>query len=151
MGTQFSLRRRGIFPQFSAHVYCGQAARWIRIPLGTEVGLGPGDCVRWGPSSASEKRVQPLSFWPMYIVAKRWLDEDATWYGNRPRLRPHCVRRGPSSTARKGLSSPPLFGPCLLWPSPISATAELWYCHSRLGSENKNAAEFCICLRFGRT
>jgi len=26
-------------PQFSAHVYCGQTAGWIRIPLGTEVGL----------------------------------------------------------------------------------------------------------------
>jgi len=29
---------------------------------------------------------------------------------------------------RKGHSSPPLFGPCLLWPlSPISATAELLF------------------------
>ena len=23
-------------PQFSAHVYCGQMAGWIKIPLGTE-------------------------------------------------------------------------------------------------------------------
>jgi len=38
-------------PQFSAHVYCGQTARWIRMPLGREVGLGPGDTIRWGPSS----------------------------------------------------------------------------------------------------
>jgi len=30
---------------FLAHVYCGQTARWIRIPLGTEVGLGQGDIV----------------------------------------------------------------------------------------------------------
>ena len=29
----------------SAHVYCGLTAGWIRIPLGTEVGLGPGDIV----------------------------------------------------------------------------------------------------------
>jgi len=28
---------------FSAHVYCGQTARWIKIPLGMEIGLGPGD------------------------------------------------------------------------------------------------------------
>jgi len=54
------------------------------------------------------------------------MDEDATWYGSRPRPRPHCIRRGPSSP-RKGHSI--LFGPCLLWPrSPISATAELLYC-----------------------
>jgi len=28
-------------------------------PLGTEVGLGPGDTVRWGPSSPPKKGVQP--------------------------------------------------------------------------------------------
>ena len=26
-----------------------------------------------------------------------WMDQDATWYGGRPRPRRHCVRRGPSS------------------------------------------------------
>jgi len=29
-------------PQFSVHVYCGQTAGWIKMPLGMEVGLGPG-------------------------------------------------------------------------------------------------------------
>jgi len=32
-------------PQFSAHFYCGQTAGWIKMPLGTEVGLYPGDIV----------------------------------------------------------------------------------------------------------
>jgi len=32
-------------PQFSAHVCCGQTAAWIRIPRGTEAGLGLGDIV----------------------------------------------------------------------------------------------------------
>jgi len=31
--------------QFSAHVYCGQTAGWIKTPLGTDVNLGPGDVV----------------------------------------------------------------------------------------------------------
>ena len=31
-------------PQFSAHICCGQMAGWIKMPLGMEVGLGPGDC-----------------------------------------------------------------------------------------------------------
>ena len=31
--------------QFSAHVRCGQTARWIKMPLGTEVSLGSGDIV----------------------------------------------------------------------------------------------------------
>jgi len=51
-------------------VYCGQTVGWMKMPLGTEIGLGPRDIVRWGSSS------------------------------------PH----------KNGRSSPPLFGPCLLWP-----------------------------------
>jgi len=46
------------------------------------------------------------------------MDQDATWYGGRPRLRPHCVRWGPISpekAPRKG--APPIFGSCLLWPN----------------------------------
>ena len=29
--------------QFLAHVYCDQMAGWIKMPLGAEVNLGPGD------------------------------------------------------------------------------------------------------------
>ena len=32
-------------PHFLAHVCCGQTARWIKIPHGTEVSLGPGNIV----------------------------------------------------------------------------------------------------------
>jgi len=32
-------------PQFSAHFYCGQTAACIKMPLGMEVGLSPGDFV----------------------------------------------------------------------------------------------------------
>jgi len=32
-------------------VYCDQTVGWIKMPLGTEVGLGLGDTVRWGSSS----------------------------------------------------------------------------------------------------
>jgi len=31
--------------QFSANVGCGQTAEWTKMPLGTGVGLGPGDFV----------------------------------------------------------------------------------------------------------
>jgi len=35
------LLQKGRSPsQFSAHVYCGQTAAWIKMPVGTEVGLG---------------------------------------------------------------------------------------------------------------
>jgi len=32
-------------PQFSAHIFCGQMAAWIKMSLGMEQGLGPGDFV----------------------------------------------------------------------------------------------------------
>jgi len=41
------------------------------------------------------------------------MDQDATWYGDRPRPMPHCARLGPSSASPKG-STAPIFGPCLL-------------------------------------
>ena len=57
---------------FSAHIYCGQTAGWIRIPLGTEVGLGPGDIVLdWDPALPMERDTAAPTFCPMSIVAKR--------------------------------------------------------------------------------
>ena len=38
-------------PQFSAQVYCGQTAAWIKMPLGTEVGVGLRDIVLDGDSA----------------------------------------------------------------------------------------------------
>ena len=45
MGTQPLPEKGRGAPQFSAHVYCGQTAAWIKIPLGTEVGVGLRDSV----------------------------------------------------------------------------------------------------------
>jgi len=35
-------RRRYSSPHVSADVYCSQTAAWVKMPLGTEVSLGPG-------------------------------------------------------------------------------------------------------------
>ena len=43
MGTQLLAPEMGHSPQFLPHVCCGQTAGWIKMPLGTEVGLGPGN------------------------------------------------------------------------------------------------------------
>ena len=52
--------------------YCRQTVGWIHMPLGMEVGLGPGHCLRWGPSSPPKGEQQPSpAFRPMSIVAKR--------------------------------------------------------------------------------
>ena len=99
------------------------------MPLDVEVGLGPGDCVRLGPSYTRKKAHPPHPFFgPCLLWPNSWMDEVAAWYGRRPRPTAHCTRRGPSSRERGTALQPPLFGPCLLWPrSPVSATAELSY------------------------
>ena len=60
-----------VLTQFLAHVYCGQMAGWIKIPLGTEVGLGPGYIVLDGDPGPLPKGAHPPNFRPMSIVAKR--------------------------------------------------------------------------------
>jgi len=45
MGIQLPPSKKGTATQFTAHVCCGRTAEWINMPLGTEVGLGPGHIV----------------------------------------------------------------------------------------------------------
>jgi len=51
-------------------VYCGQTVGWIKMPLGTEVGLGPGDIVLDGDPAPPRKGAQqpplfgPRLLWP---------------------------------------------------------------------------------------
>ena len=42
-------------PEFSAHVCCGQTAGWIKIPVGMEVGLSPGDILLDGEAATPQK------------------------------------------------------------------------------------------------
>jgi len=55
--------------QFSAYVYCDQSAGWIKMPLGTKEGVGPGDTVIDG-DPAPRKGHTP-NFRAMSVVAKR--------------------------------------------------------------------------------
>jgi len=61
-------------PQFLAHVCCGQTAGWIKMPLGTEVGLGPGHIASFSEvvgSQISLDSVQPrdtvLPWWSLPV------------------------------------------------------------------------------------
>ena len=59
------------FPQFSAHVYCGQMAAWINMALGMEVGLGPGHIVLDAePAPLPLKGGRAPNFRPIVIVTK---------------------------------------------------------------------------------
>jgi len=61
----------GHSPQSSAHVSCGQTAGWIKMPLGTEVGLGPGDIVLDGDPSHPKRGNGSSPLFDLWIVAKR--------------------------------------------------------------------------------
>jgi len=56
-GPRFHSSKRGqsLHPKFSAHVYCGQMAGCIKMPHGMEIGLSPGNCVRWGHSPSANR------------------------------------------------------------------------------------------------
>ena len=78
-----------------AFVYCSQTAGWIRMPLGTEVGLGPGHIVLHRdpapPTERSTAAPRLLQFTdagcacinrsPCLLWSDGWMDQDATWYG----------------------------------------------------------------------
>jgi len=93
-------------PQSSAHICYDQMAGWIKMPLGREVGLSPGDFVLDGdPAPHSPKRGRAPSFGSCLLWPNGWMDQDGTWHGGRPRSRPHCARWGPSCpSAKKGQS-----------------------------------------------
>jgi len=60
--------KKGHSPQFSAHVYCGQTAGWIKMPFSTDVGLSPGHIVLDGDPAHPSRGT---NFRPMSVVAKR--------------------------------------------------------------------------------
>jgi len=67
-------QKRGYSPQFSAHSYCGQAAAWVNMALGVEVGLGPGHIrpmLDGDPAPLPRKGAQPPNLRLMSIVAKQ--------------------------------------------------------------------------------
>jgi len=96
---------KGHSPQFLAHVCCGQTAGWIKMPLGMEVDLGPGDIVLGGDP------VPPKGHSPQFL-AHVYCSQMAGCIRIPLCVRRNCVRWGPCSPL-KG----PLFGPCLLWPN----------------------------------
>jgi len=104
-GAQLPLPK-GAHPQFSAHVCCGQTAGWNKMPLGTEVGLGPGDIVLDGDQSPQKRGGQQPPFVANVLWPNGYVHKDATWYGGRPRPRPHCIRCKPSfHPSQKGHST----------------------------------------------
>ena len=77
-GPSFPFPKRGRrpSPQFSAHVHCGQTAGCIKLPLGVEVGLSPGDFVTDGdPVSPPQKGAEPPIFSPCLLWSNGCMDQ----------------------------------------------------------------------------
>ena len=124
MGTQLPSLKRGQSPsQFSAHVYCGQAAGWIKMTLGMEMGCGPGHIVLDGDTE--ERAQQPPLCDPCLLWPNGWMHQDATSYGGRPHPG-HVVLDRDQLPLKKG-AHPPIFGPCLLWPNGWMHQDTTWY------------------------
>jgi len=109
-GEQLLLPKRGT-ARNSAHICCGQIAGWIKIPLGMEVGFGPGDFVLDGTQLPSLKRGGTPSpiFAPSPLWPNDWMDQYGTWHRGGPWSRPHCARWGPSYPPQKRTEPPPQF------------------------------------------
>ena len=101
-------------------------AAWIKISLGMEVGLGPGDFALDGdPALPPQKGNRAPNFRSMFIGPNGWMDQDGTWHGNRPQPRRLCVKWRPSPSSKRGL---PSFWPALLlWPSGWMYQDATWY------------------------
>ena len=91
-------------PQFSAHFYCGQTTGWMKLVLGMEVGLSPGDFALDGDPAPS-----PI-FGPFLLRPNGWMHQDATWYGYRPQPRGFVLDGDPVPLPKKGANPPKFSG-----------------------------------------
>jgi len=103
---------KGRTPQFSAHICYGQMAGWIKMPLGMEVGLGPGFCVRWGPHSPSTKRWRsPPRYFSVHVhcICGQSAGYIKTALGTEVGLDPGHIVLGwdPAPLPKKGTEPPP--------------------------------------------
>ena len=77
LGPSPSPQKRSKAPNFRP-MYCGQTAGWIKMPVGTEGGLGPGHIVLDGDPAPPFKGAQPV-FGPCLLWPNGWTEQDATW------------------------------------------------------------------------
>ena len=74
-----------------------------------------------------KKRTSPPLFGPCLLWPNGSMNQEATWYGGRPRPRPHCVRLDPAPPPNKKATAAHIFGPCLLWPNGWMNQDATWY------------------------
>ena len=132
LGTQLPLPKKEAEPppQFSAHVYCGQTAGWIKMALGMEAGLGPGNIVLDGGTQlpSPERRHSPPNFRPFLLWPNGWSGCIKMSIGMEVDLSPgdFVLDGDPASYPKRG-RAPPIFGPRLLSPNGCMDQDATWY------------------------
>jgi len=119
--------QRRTAPQFSAHICCGKMAGWIKMPLGMEVGFGPGNCVRWGPSSPKKGHSPPPIFGPCLLWPNGCMHQDTTCGTEEGLSLGDIVLDGDSAPPRKGAQQPPPLLAHVLWPNGWMDQDTTWY------------------------
>jgi len=79
MGTQLPSPKGGEAPSLRPMSIVASTAGWIKMPLGMEVGLGPGLIVLDGDPAPLPKGVQPPIIGPYLLWPNGWMDQDVTW------------------------------------------------------------------------
>ena len=118
MGTQLPHPKKGAEPPpIFGHVYRGQTAAWIKMPLGMQVGLCPGHIVLHGdPPLAPPKGAEPPQF-----SAHVCCGQTAGWIkmpiGTMVGLGRTTLCYMQAQLHHSQGAQPPDFGPCRLWPN----------------------------------
>ena len=125
MGTQLPTPKGAEPTQISAHVYCGQTAALIKMPLATAVDLGLRDIVFDVDPATRRKKGTPTH---TQFLAHVYCGQIAGWMktllGTEVDLGPgHIVLHGFPASA-KGAQQPPSF----LSMSTVATVAHLSYC-----------------------
>jgi len=123
-------QKKGGAPKFSTHNYCGETAGWMKLILGMEVGLSPGDFVfDVDPASGSYPQKKGIRghTYPTQFLAHVYCGQMAGWMkapiGTEVDLGSgHIVLDG-SPLPRKGHSTP-----SFRLMSIVATVAHLSYC-----------------------
>ena len=111
-------------PQFSAHIYCGQTAGCIKMPLGMDVGFSPWDFVLDGdPVPLPKKVAEPPKF-----SAHVYCGQTARWIkmplGTKVGLSPgdSVLDGDPAPSPQSGWSPIPNFLPISIVDKPLDVS-----------------------------
>ena len=107
MGTQLPPKGHSNIALFGPCLLWQNGYRWIKMPLATEVCLGPGHTVVHGdPAPPQKGNAVPPIFGPCLLWPNSWMEQDDIWHGGGPSSSPHCARWGPSCPPQKRGQSP---------------------------------------------